>query len=31
LPATGAYYVSVVDANDVGSPSNVYRLILRAK
>ena len=31
LPATGAYYVSVVDANDVGSPSNVYRLVVRAK
>jgi hypothetical protein len=31
LPATGAYYVSVVDANDVGSPSNVYRLVMRAK
>lgn len=31
LPATGAYYVSVVDANDVGSPSNIYRLVARAK
>jgi hypothetical protein len=31
LPTTGAYYVSVVDANDVGSPSNVYRLVMRAK
>jgi hypothetical protein len=31
LPATGAYYVSVVDANDVGSPSNVYRLVTRIK
>jgi hypothetical protein len=31
LPTTGAYYVSVVDANDVGSPSNIYRLVMRAK
>jgi hypothetical protein len=31
LPATGAYYVSVVDANDVGSPSNIYRLVTRVK
>ena len=31
LSATGAYYVSVVDANDVGSPSNVYRLATCAK
>jgi hypothetical protein len=31
LPANGAYYVSVVDANDVGSPSNVYRLATRVK
>jgi Bacterial pre-peptidase C-terminal domain len=31
LPRTGVYYVSVVDANDVGSPSNIYRLVTRAK
>ncbi len=31
LPTTGAYYVSVVDANDVGSPSNIFRLVVRAK
>ena len=31
LPATGTYYVSIVDANDVGSPSNIYRLVIRAK
>ena len=31
LPRTGAYYVSVVDANDVGSTANVYRLAIRAK
>ena len=31
LPATGAYYVSVVDANDVGSSSNVYRLATRSQ
>jgi hypothetical protein len=31
LPTNGAYYVSVVDANDVGSLSNVYRLVTRAK
>jgi hypothetical protein len=31
LPTSGAYYVSVVDANDVGSPSNIYRLVMHAK
>jgi len=31
LPTTGAYFVSVVDANDMGSPSNIYRLVMRAK
>ncbi len=31
LPATGAYFVGVTDANEVGSPSNVYRLALRGK
>ncbi len=31
LPRAGAYYVSVVDANDVGSTANVYRLTIRAK
>ena len=31
LPTTGAYFVSVVDANDVGSASNIYRLTIRAK
>jgi hypothetical protein len=31
LPASGAYFVSLVDANDVGSPSSVYRLVIRGK
>jgi Bacterial pre-peptidase C-terminal domain len=31
LPKTGVYYVSLVDANDVGSTTNVYRLAIRAK
>ena len=31
LPRAGPYYVSVVDANDVGSTANVYRLVIRAK
>ena len=31
LPKSGAYYVSVVDANDVGGPSDIYRLVIRAK
>ena len=31
LPRAGAYYISVVDANDVGSAANVYRLVIRAK
>jgi pre-peptidase len=31
LPRAGAYYISVVDANDVGSTANVYRLVIRAK
>ncbi len=31
LPRSGAYYVSVVDANDIGSTANVYRLVIREK
>ncbi len=31
LPRTGTYFISVVDANDVGSTANVYRLAIRAK
>lgn len=31
LPRDGAYYLSVVDANDRGSPAHVYRLSLHAK
>jgi hypothetical protein len=31
LPKTGAFYVSVIDANDQGGPAYVYRLSLRAK
>jgi hypothetical protein len=31
LPRTGAYYVSVVDADDIGSTANVYRLAIRVK
>ena len=31
LPKTGAYYISLVDANDIGSTANVYRLAIRAK
>ena len=31
LPKAGVYYVSLVDANDVGSTANLYRLTIRAK
>jgi len=31
LPKSGAYYVSVVDANDGGGPNDVYRLVIRPK
>jgi len=31
LPKSGAYYVSVIDANDQGGPAYVYRLAVRAR
>jgi hypothetical protein len=31
LPRTGAYYVSVIDVNDLGGPAHVYRLSVREK
>ena len=31
LPKSGVYYVSVVDANDIGGASAVYRLVIRSK
>jgi hypothetical protein len=31
LPRSGAYYVSVIDANDQGGPAYLYRLSVRAK
>ena len=31
LPRTGTYFIGLVDANDVGSPANVYRLTIRAR
>jgi hypothetical protein len=31
LPKAGVYYVSVIDAHDTGSPTHVYRLVIRAK
>ena len=31
LPKTGAYFVSVIDANDQGGPAYVYRLAVQAK
>jgi hypothetical protein len=31
LPRTGVYFIALVDANDVGSTANVYRLTIREK
>ncbi len=31
LTKTGTYYIGLVDANDVGSTANVYRLTIRSK
>jgi len=31
LPHTGPYFIALVDANDVGSTANVYRLTIRDK
>ncbi|HVS36055.1 MAG TPA: PPC domain-containing protein [Gemmataceae bacterium] len=31
LPRTGTYFVALVDADDIGSTANVYRLTIRAK
>ena len=31
LPKAGVYYISVIDAHDMGGPAHVYRLILRGK
>jgi hypothetical protein len=31
LPRAGAYFVSVIDANDTGGPAHVYRLVVREK
>jgi hypothetical protein len=31
LPKDGAYYASVIDANDIGGPAHVYRLVVKEK
>jgi hypothetical protein len=31
LPKDGAYFVSVIDANDIGGPAHVYRLVMKEK
>ncbi len=31
LPRDGAYFVSVIDANDTGGPAHVYRLLVKEK
>ncbi len=31
LPRDGAYFVTVIDANDTGGPAHVYRLVIREK
>ena len=31
LPKAGAYYISLIDANDTGSPVHVYRLVIHPK
>ena len=31
LPRAGAYYVSLIDANDQGGPDHVYRLVVRPR
>ena len=31
LPRDGTYYIVLIDAHDLGGPSHVYRLLVRAE